>query len=148
MPPFLLSSSTARITPSRHMLPEGAPPPVISATIASFTVPWADAVSAVAAATRSAPREIRVRDRRIGVLRPDRSGALELQYVEARVGGGQVHEPIRIDIAVGRLDYLGSARPRIDHARGIVGHVIRDLTRLERVRDVEDANPGVVVGGE
>src|SRR5215470_13341316 len=130
------------------MLPDGAPPPVISATIASFTVFWADDVTAVAVATRSTPRAIRSWGRRIAVLRERGSSALELQDVEPRVGVGQVHEPVRIDIAVGRLDHLGSTRPWIDHARGILGHVIRDLARLERVPDVEDTNAGVVVGGE
>ena len=49
-PPFLLISSTARITPSRHIVPEGAPPPVTSATMASLTAFWADAGSVTAAA--------------------------------------------------------------------------------------------------
>ena len=41
-------SSTARMTPSRHMVPDGAPPPVISATMASLHGPWAEAGGASA----------------------------------------------------------------------------------------------------
>ena len=40
MPPFLLMSSTARLTASRHIAPTLAPPPVISATIGSLITPW------------------------------------------------------------------------------------------------------------
>src|SRR5262245_25920374 len=38
-PPFLLMSSTARLTASRHIAPTLAPPPVISATIGILTTP-------------------------------------------------------------------------------------------------------------
>ena len=56
MPPFLLISSAPRMTPSRNIVPEGAPPPVISATMASLTGPWAEAGGARAsAASRAAP---------------------------------------------------------------------------------------------
>src|SRR3989449_9387128 len=40
MPPFLLMSSTARLTASRHIAPTLAPPPVIAATIGSLITPW------------------------------------------------------------------------------------------------------------
>src|SRR6266508_3696780 len=40
IPPFLLMSSTARLTASRHIAPTLAPPPVISARIGSLITPW------------------------------------------------------------------------------------------------------------
>src|SRR5262245_20401873 len=56
MPPFLLMSSTARLTASRHMAPTLAPPPVISATMGSLTTPCAPADAATATPRARASR--------------------------------------------------------------------------------------------
>src|SRR5437867_3629106 len=138
-PPALLMSSTARSTPSRHIVPEGAPPPVISATMASFKASCVDPTCAIATtAITATPSAITVR----------MSGSLELQDGEAGVGVGQVHEPVPVDVAVGGLDHLRPVRARIDHALGIRRHVESDLARLERIVDVVDAHTCVVVRRE
>src|SRR2546427_1596232 len=76
-----------------------------------------------------------------------RSRPLELQDMQAGIGVGQVHEAVRVHVAVRALNHLWPIRAGIDHARRIWRDVKPDLARVERVFDVEDANARVVVGG-
>src|SRR5262245_30201430 len=71
-PPFLLMSSTARLTASRHIAPTLAPPPVISATIGILTTPCGLAGD-TAARTRSVGSSARFN-------RADRIGRSSLSY--------------------------------------------------------------------
>src|SRR6266850_4565124 len=79
MPPFLLMSSTARLTASRHIAPTLAPPPVISATIGSLMTPCGLA-GETAASTRSAASSE-------SFGRADRMGKILPYLIRASAGG-------------------------------------------------------------
>src|SRR6202521_6106475 len=72
------------------------------------------------------------------------SRTCELENVESRIGVGQVHQSVAIDIAVARLNDLWPVRARVHHPGGIGGHVVGDLARLERVLDVVGGHTRIV----
>src|SRR4051812_27776250 len=120
MPPFALISSIAISAPSRKFVPDTAPLPDTSITIGINTVSWACTVAAPN--SRAAPIQV--------FMFPLLLESLVLQDVEADVLVGHVHEPVSIDIAVGRLQHLRPVRPRVRHLRRVRRHVVRDFTRL------------------
>src|SRR6266581_918555 len=95
-PPFLLMSSTARLTASRHIAPTLAPPPVISATIGSLTTPCGLAGETVV--------KIRSAARTGSLGRADRMGKSSLTRLARYPEGGGL--PARV---LGRVEPVADA---------------------------------------
>src|SRR5262245_14476607 len=143
MPPLALISSIAISAPSRKLVPDTAPAPETSITIGMFT-----ACCACADAPPSARAPAPITPIQPAFMLLSSSLTFVLQDVETRIRVGQVHQPVLVDEAVGRLDHLRPVRPRVHHLRRVRRHVVGDLSRPELVLDVVDANTRVVEGGE
>src|SRR3954452_5966353 len=74
--------------------------------------------------------------------------ALVLQDRQPGIDVRDIHQPIRRDIDVVRLDHARPVRARIDHLLRRWRHEMADLAGLERIADIEHPPPGVLVGRE
>src|SRR5512138_3044947 len=116
MPPLAFTSSIAISAPSRKLVPDTAPALESSMTIGMLTVCCACAVTAP---------NIKAAPSQFAFTSPSSLESLVLQDVEACVRIGQIHDPVAVDVAVGRLDHLRPVGPRIHHLRRIRRHVER-----------------------
>src|SRR6266705_6602774 len=133
MPPFLLMSSTARLTASRHMAPTLAPPPVISATIGSLITPWAPAITAASRLNSAARSGVADPNRRMGTSSLEcvvvntstecRRARIALPAVEGERHGQSRSDPRR-----------GRRRPRERRRRRSLGPPARGVA-LARARE-------------